>query len=610
MPNDPGPSSWLEGQYRKFLEGVEMVGSPSAPRLARVDAPVRVDRPKEPQITIPAWGDVLRTGPRPIVTPEDYALHRHFEKAGLRSPLAPELQQEIADRRAMAKRISNSAIPEYQRGVATMMTVVDNVQDAALTMAVGARITAVALGRFGQWIAPAVAGLGRVALALNWLGLALGLFGIAYAFACQGPRDAIAQARSAAMAAYLFKGVRAIVPRAQGIPTPFPSAGSKGRHGMAMFAVPSGREVANRRASRWARAIPSFGEVLQIGQVAYDHLGYGLALGAIMGFSSETAYAGARQQQGETVKVRSPAVNHHLARIMSSRVAGLGRGALWHRHQCARALASSLFILRDPWSWGEELYGLTWLTVYASLEPLMWDTQGLPWRDPVIDHLEGAAWTAWEVHDPVTRGILGELGVDLEELPFPIAGSPLELDVERVLLELGKEVSTALQAWLEEEPLSPWRRMVAEMSMYVCERVWVWLEGATDYPGWRLAPVTAVWESLFLASRWPVLSDPIERIQAAWAASEQYCRDTGRQAIPVDELDRIWRDAGTPLLVLRGDTAPMPAEFFAPWDESTGAVGEVSFGHSIAEARARLEDLLRKTGPESPQDQRSTPSEG
>jgi len=594
MPNDPGPSSWLEGQYRKFLEGVELVGAPNAPRLARVEAPVRVDRPKEPQITLPHWNDVVRTGPRTIVTPEDYATHRHFEKAGLRSPLAPELQQEIADRRAMAKRISNSAIPEYQRGVATMMTVVDNVQDAALTMAVGARITAVALGRFGQWIAPAVAGLGRVALALNWLGLALGLFGIAYAFACQGPRDAIAQARSAAMAAYLFKGVRAIVPRAQGIPTPFPSAGSKGRHGVAMFGIPSGREVANRRASRWARAIPSFGEVLQIGQVAYDHLGYGLALGAIMGFSSETAYAGARQAQGETVRLRSPAVNHELARVMSSRVAGLGRGALWHRHQCARALASSLFILRDPWSWGEELYGLTWLTVYASLEPLMWDTHGLPWRDPVIDHLDGATWEAWEIHDPVTRGILEELGVDTSSQPWPVPGSPVELGAERVLLELGKEVGDSLRAWLEEEPLSAWRRMVAEMSMYVCERVWWWLEGANDYPGWRLAPATAVWESLFLASRWPVLSDPIERIQAAWAASEQYCRDTGRQAIPVEELDRIWRDAGTPLLVLRGDQAPMPAEFFAPWDEESGAVGDVSFGHNIPEARRRLASLLEE----------------
>jgi len=589
---------------------VELVGTPNAPRVARTQTPVRVDRPKEPQITMPHWDDIIRTGPRPIVTPEDYALHRHFEKAGLRSPLAPELQQEIADRRAMAKRIQNSAIPEYQRGVATMMTAVDNVQDSALTLAVAGTITATALGRFGKWIAPAVAGISTAARMLNWLGLALGLFGILYAWACQGPRDAAAQWRSVAMAAFLFRGVRAVIPRAQGIPTPFPSAGSKGRHGMAMFGVPSGREVANRRSSRWARALPSFGDVLQVGQAAYDHLGYGLALGAIMGFSSETAYAGARQQQGETVKVRSPAVNHELARVMSSRVAGLGRGALWHRHQCARALASSLFILRDPWSWGDELYGLTWLTVYASLEPLMWDTHGLPWRDPVIDHLDGAKWEPWEIHDPVTRGILEELGVDTSSQPWPVPGSPLELGADVVLLELGKQVAESLRAWLEEDALSPWRRMVAEMSMYVCERVWWWLEGANDYPAWRLSPATAVWESLFLASRWPVLSDPPEAIQAAWQACELYALERGRQAIPVEVLDRIWTEHGSPLLVLRGDTAPVPAEFFTPWDESTGAMGNVSFGHSLAEARARLEKIIARAATESPQDQRSTPREG
>jgi len=592
VPNDPGPSSWVAGQYQKFIEGLELVGTSNAPRLARVEAPVRVDRPKEPQITIPAWGDIIRTGPRTIVTPEDYAVHRHFEKAGLRSPLAPEIQQEIADRRAMARRIGNSAIPEYQRGVATMMTAVDNVQDSALTIAVGARISVTALGRFGNWMAPAVTALSTVARVVGWLGLALSAFGILYALACQGPRHALAQWRSMAMAGYLFRGARAVVPRARGIPTPIPTAGAKGARGIAMFGVPSGREVANHRASRWARARPSFGELLQIGQVAYDHLGYGLALGAIIGFSAETSYAGARKQQGENVSVRSPQVNHVLARILSSRVAGLRRGALWHRHQCARALASSLFILRDPSSWGDELYGLTWVVVYASLEPLMWDTQGLKWRDPVIDHLGDARWTPWDVADPVTRMILEDEGVDMSELRFPLPGSPAELDAERIVLELGKEIGDALARWLEEDALDPWRRFVAEMSMYVTERLWWWLEGAADWPAWKLAPSTAVWESLMIASRWPIVSDPPELIMRAWAACEQWVRDTGAQMIPAEVLDGIWNELGVPLLRLRGFPGPVPAEFTLPWDEQTGEPADAVFGRSILEARTRQAEFL------------------
>jgi len=562
---------------------------------------VRVEPGKAPRITIPAWDDIIRTGPRQTVTDEDYAIHRHFRQAGIPSPLSREVEQEIADRRAMAQRIRNSAIPEYQRGVATMLTAVDNVQDSALALAVGGRITVAALGRFGTWLAPAVAGLARLALAVNWLGLALGLFGIAYAAACQGPRSGIAQARSAALAGYMFKGVRAVVPRARGIPTPFPSAGSKGRHGMAMFALPSGREVANRRASRWAKAMPSFGELLQIGQVAYDHLGYGLALGAVMGLSSETAYAEVRRGRGEKVEIRSPFVNHALASLMGTTLAGMGRAALWHRHTCARAVASAPLILRDPTSWGDELYGLTWLTFYASLEPLMWDTQGLPWRELVIANLREARWTPWDVANPVTRRLLAVEGIDTTELVWPIPGAPRELDAERLVVELGKEIGDVLQRWLEADPIDPWRRFVAEMSMSVCERVWWWLEGAADWPAWKLSPTTAVWESLFLAARWPIVSDPPASILAAWAASEQYVRDSGRPIIPVEELDRIWDAAGSPLLRLHGGAATVPPEFFVPWDEATGAPGDVAFGPSVPEARRRLARLLaeEQPGPET-----------
>lgn len=592
MPNDPGPSSWVGSQYGKFLEGVERVGAPNAPRLARIEQPVRVEPGKRPQITIPAWDDVLRVSSRTIVTPEDYAIQRHFERAGLRSPLAPEVQQEIAARRAMAKRIGNSAIPEYQRGVATMMTAVDNVQDSALTVAVGARITATALGRFGTWLAPAVAGFSRLALGLGWLGLALSWFGIAYAAVCGGPRDALAQWRANALAGYLFKGARALAPRARGIPTPLATGGHKGRAGIAMFGVPSGREVANHRASRWAKAKPSFGEVLQIGQVAYDHIGYGLALGAIIGFSAESSYAGARIARGETVAVRSPRVNHVLAELLAPRLGGLGRAALWHRQQCARAVAAAPLILRDPTSWGDDLYGLTWVTVYASLEPLMWDTEGLAWREPVIAALGDARWSPWDVQNPVTRGLLDELDPAPELDVWPLPGSPRELDAERLVLELGKEMGDALARWLAVDELDPWRRFIAEMSVYVGERLWWWLEGANDWPGWTLAPATAVWESLFLASRWPVISDPPDRLLAAWAASEQYARETGEHLIPVDVLDRIWTDAGTPLLALRTGEGPVPPEFLLPWDEASGATEGVAFGRSVTEARQRLGDLL------------------
>lgn len=594
MPNDPGSSSWLASQYGKFLEGLEQVGTGESKRLARVSPAVQVQPDKQPRISIPAWDDVIKVSPRTPVTDADYQTYKHFKRANLPSPLAPEVTQAIEDRRAVAERIRNSAIPEYQRGTAVMMTAVDNVQDAALTLSVGGKITQTALGRFGGYIAPAVAGLGRLAMMLGWVGIALAIFGIAYSLACQGPRDALAQYRANALAGLFFKGLRSGLPRLRGIPTPYPAAGSKGRHGVAMFGVPSGRVEANRRASRWAKAMPSFGELLQAGQVAYDWTGYGIALGGIMGASAETAYATARAAHGEKVSVRSPAANYVFNAVIRSTLAQYGKAALWHRWQCARALASAPFILRDAELVGEVTYGLTWLTVYASLEPLMTDTHGLEWREPVIANLASAAWTPWDVADELTRGTLEELGIPLEPLVWPVKGNPLELDASRWLAELGPAVGAELRRWLEEKPFDPWRRLVAETAMGVTERVWYWLEGANDFPAWRLAPVTAVFESMFLGDRWPVISDPPDKIMAAWAASEEYARLEEQHLIPVDELDRIWDSFGVPLLRLHGGAASVPLENMAPWDPETGAPGGTAFGHSVAEARARLQELLEQ----------------
>jgi len=398
-----------------------------------------------------------------------------------------------------------------------------------------------------------------------------------------------------ALAGYLFKGVRAVLPRMQGIPHAPPGQTQKGRMAAMMFGSPEGRALTNNRASRWARMRFTFGEALQAAQVASDLTGYGLSLGAVMGFIGESTYGAVRASQGEKVKVRSPEVNHAFERIIGPRVAGLGRGAAWHHEQCARALASAPIILRDPEFWGDAMYALTWVTVYVSVEPLQWDTFNLRWRETVIDHLP-AAWAPHEARDPVTRGILAELGIDPEHDPrWPIPRAPREISTEHLVLEMGKEIGDGLMRWLYMAPLDPLRRFIAELSMRVTERLWVWLEGHPYWPDWQLSPTTSVWESLWKGDRWPILSDDAERLVKAWAASEQYVRDTGVKYIDQLELDRIWEAAGTPLLRILGDTAEMPVEHLMPWNTETGQSNDVAYGQTTAEAKARLEQLLQET---------------
>lgn len=590
----------MAGQYQTFMDGVEQVGTPNAARVARAQLAVRVERPKEPTINIPAWNDVVRTGPRTTVTPEDWAIQKHFERAGLRSPLSSDVQEAIAARREMSRRMRNSAIPEYQQGVAAMATAVDNVQDAALTASVAARVAIPLLGKIGPWLAPAVLALGNIATLLNWIGLGIFAFGVGYALACQGPRAALAQAAVPKLAGFGFKGLRAVLPRMRGMPMTGYDNWQKGHIAAAMFGSPAGRALTNTRASRWARMQIGFGEALQAAQVAADLTGYGLSLGAVMGFAGETTYGAVRRMQGEKVGVRSPKINHALAELLLPTASQLGIGAAWHREQCCRALASAPFILRDPETWGDTLYGLTWLVVYVSVEPLMWDTQGIAWRELMIENAV-ATWTPWETRDPITRGILSEQGIDPDtEQRWPIPGAPREITTAQLVLEIGPEISRALTRWLDAAPLDPWRRFVAEMSMRVTERLWFWLEGSPWFPRWQLAPQTAVIESLLIASRWPIASDPPEALTRAWAACEQYITETGRKWIDQPTLDKLWADAGSPLLRLLPDTAPIPPEWFLPWDHKTGQPGDVGAGATIDQARAALEQLRGQQGRNQP----------
>jgi len=399
------------------------------------------------------------------------------------------------------------------------------------------------LGRFGTWLAPAVLAFGKIASVTNWLAWGLQALGMLYALACGGPRQLAAQYSGAALANSAFQGIRAILPRRKGIRTPAPGQWQKGKMAAAMMGSPEGRMLTNTRTSRWAKIRPTFGEALQVAQTAYDATGYGLVLGAIYGFTAETAYTTARAERGEPVRPRSPQVNHDLQRILAPHLAVLSNAALWHREQCARAIAAAPIILRDPETFGEDLYALTWLTYYVSLEPLMWDVQGISWRETVIAGLP-AAWTVWDVRDEVTRDALTDAGTEPDALArWPVAGAPLELTSDQLTLEIGPEIARALRRFLHQDETDPLRRFVAEVSMRVCERVWWFLEAADDYPTWELSPAAAVIESLVQADRWPIASDPADALLAGFRNSEAYVRDTGRKYIDVETLDKIWAGA-------------------------------------------------------------------
>jgi len=171
-------------------------------------------------IHIPGWDDVVHVVP-------EYLL--------------PEAEQ-VRRRRDRARRISESPVPESVQAIGTLMTFVDDVQDALLTAAIIARLAAV----FYKPLLPAAAGLGAAAEALNAFNL------------------------SAQLAAVPLTG--------------------KYRAQSSMRGILGAQVVRGLRNVRLQRAIPTVGEILQVLQTTDQFFGVGISLGPLVGVIVETIF--------------------------------------------------------------------------------------------------------------------------------------------------------------------------------------------------------------------------------------------------------------------------------------------------------------------------------
>ena len=162
MANDPGVDSFFGTNYAKMLDALDRVGDPNRAAVLRGgQSGVFTDVVKSPQINIPNWAGIIRTGPRPQLTADDWRVQRAAERAGTASPLSADVQAEITRRRDFAASIPQSATPEYMGGLSQFINAVDNVQDFATTIAFGGRLALagaeIGLNRLAPGAAAAVA---------------------------------------------------------------------------------------------------------------------------------------------------------------------------------------------------------------------------------------------------------------------------------------------------------------------------------------------------------------------------------------------------------------------------------------------------------------------
>jgi len=196
-------------------------------------------------INIPGFADVIHIIPQARISTEERAAHVWAIQRGLPSPLTPAQQATLKYKKFRFIKALAAATPAWMRTYGSVATALDNVEDALVTVVV--------LGRIAVKIAPRL--LGRIVPGLGWVLLGSDILNAA---------NLISWASFASMGAK--RSIESLAER-----NPFHA------------------KAAARRTLKLDRAIPTFGEILEILQTTEQLWGIGLCLGGLMGMVEDTA---------------------------------------------------------------------------------------------------------------------------------------------------------------------------------------------------------------------------------------------------------------------------------------------------------------------------------
>ena len=337
---------------------------------------------RRPVIHIPGFDDIIH------IVPESFL---------------PEEEQRRRQR-DRAIRIRESPTPESVRAIGAILTFVDDIQDALLTLAVLARLGSV----FYKPLIPVSAGLGAAAEAINIFGLASNI----------GAAPLTGKFRTAS----------------------------------ALRAVLGAQIVRGLRNPVLQRAIPTIGELVQILQTTDQLFGVGLSLGPIVGLFEDLIFglpqgadfafgSGIRYRSRDEVFLREEdqrrAEALQLHPVLGS-LAGAARAASW--------------VLSAPagLSFSDRADALVLLNIVAELargfipesnwEPIV--TAGLDRDRPPTRQLR-----------PNTSVLLYQLGVDpFETETYPLPDNPRTLTPRQEADALARTGPQAIARWIQEAP--------------------------------------------------------------------------------------------------------------------------------------------------------------
>lgn len=197
------------------------------------------------QVNIPGFNDIIHIIPKAKITLEEMSAHKWAQKRKLPSPLTPQQLQLLLSKKVRFLRALATATPKWLRTYGAVATALDNVEDSLVILGW--------LGRIAIKVVPRL--LGRLVPVVGWVLLGADMFNAV---------NLISWATFAAKT-----GKRHLETLAER--NPF--------HAKAKAS----------RALKLKRAIPSFGEYIELLQVTDQQFGFGLCLGGIMGMITDLA---------------------------------------------------------------------------------------------------------------------------------------------------------------------------------------------------------------------------------------------------------------------------------------------------------------------------------
>lgn len=426
------------------------------------------DRPitKRPVIHIPGWDDILH------VVPEAFL----------------PLEEQLARRRERAIRISESPTPESVRAIGSVLTWIDDVQDALVTASVLARLVGVVY----KPAIPIAVGLGAAAEAIN-------IFGAASAVATT-PLTGKFRAQQAAKG---FLG---------------------GQVGRAL------------RTTTLRTALPTIGEAVQILQTTDQLFGVGLSLGPIVGLVEDLIFGlpqGADFAFSSGFSFRDP--DEVFLRPEYQRAAE-NKTLFPHLATIARGAEAAAWLLATPdgVSFSDRVDAVVALNTTAELARGLLPRSN--WQPLVLPALDRPRPSTRQIRPKTALDIIRAGGDPHATETYPLPQNPRLLSPRAQAAALLERAPTLLPAWLAQAPTKEARLFAEALATDIGFRTIRALEGCPcDFEIHNSPPWRVLVDSLELGLV-PPAGFTQEQLREYFAAGELLYRQDITRPIPIREL--------------------------------------------------------------------------